>query len=141
MASNIHAQQLAEHIRRVAWCTTDPASGGKSDVVDRIADPALGDWARRRIGDTAWSSPNPFAGFPEPLEFEQRPDGTVSIVFPLQPGERLYGAADADASGLIRRGDHVHLATELHPRAKHGGVEAYTMCAGLDSAMLGTYRE
>lgn len=129
MSSYVHAQQLAPHIRRVAWSDQEPVLQHDGDAIDRIADPALGAWARRRIMDTAWASPNPFEGFPEPLQFEQRSDGTVSIVFPLQPGEQLYGAADADASGLVRRGDHVHLATELHPRAVHRGVEACAMCA------------
>lgn len=125
MSARICAQQLTSSIRRVAWCDL---ADNSIEVSRPVADPALGDWARRRITDCDWNMNDPWEGLPAPLRFEVAEDGRVTIEFALSDGERLYGAADADASGVMRRGDHVHLATELHSRAQHRGVERCRVC-------------
>jgi alpha-glucosidase len=127
MSSRVRFQQLAPLIRRVfAWDEEGSTAGARPEM--RIADPALGDWARRRIASCAWNDEGAFEGIPVPTVFE-RTDTGVRISMPLAAGERLYGAADADARGIARRGDHVHLMTEMHPRGAHRGGASCDLCA------------
>ncbi len=64
------------------------------------------------------------------LDLRAGADG-VYVRGALEPQEALYGACDADARGLDRRGDHVHLRTELHPvgRADLDGSDGCDLCA------------
>ncbi len=135
MTPRMCAQQLSPTIRRVAWCDIE---AGVVVPKRSISDPALGDWARRRVADCAWDIERPWDGVPEALRFEQHDDGTVVIEFALDDDDCLYGAADADASGLMRRGDHVHLATELHSRGRHRGVPPCPLCEERIAASAGS---
>lgn len=111
------AQQLSPILRRIHV----PRPGGDGS---RLPDPALGDWGRSRIASEPVEQheqlADALAGAPCPLaELGHDDGGRVRIRVRLADGERLYGAYDADAAGLDRRGEHVHLVNEIHPRGRH----------------------
>ena len=122
------AQQLSPSTRRVRVAAAIDAPD------DRLPDPALGDDARALL-DAATphgheTLAEAIAGTGVPLvDLTRSADGRVELTVRLAPGERLYGAYDADAHGLDRRGDHVHLVTELHARGCHEIVDACDLCA------------
>lgn len=110
-------QQLTPTIRRIR--VVRPGTAG-----ERLPDPALGEDARAQLAAADVvehaSLEAACAGLPVELaEFGYRGDGSVHMAIRLHDGERLYGACDADASGVERRGDRVQLVNELHPRGRH----------------------
>lgn len=122
-------QQLTPLVRRIHACIPTDNS--------RLADPAFGDWARARLDTEQINVANDLAdalkGTPVPLtRLEKDSSGQVHISINLMPGEHLWGACDADASGLDRRGDHVHLVNELHPRGQHLMVDDCDLCGADD---------
>ena len=131
--ATFRTQQITPNIKRV-W--HDP-----SGSFVRPRDPALGDWGRSQVDACAHEEHETMdvatvlddAGdvLTQALEFERDDDGNVRISFALAPGERIYGAYDSDATGLDRRGDHVHLVTELHPHAQHRTLNAGCDLCGL----------
>ncbi|MCW2926134.1 MAG: Alpha-glucosidase [Thermoleophilia bacterium] len=129
-------QQLSPLVRRIHV----PRPGAKS----RLPDPALGDRGRaQRDAEPVVQHASlaaALAGVPCPLtEVGYDVDGHVRIRVALAPGERLYGASDADAKGLERRGDHVHLVNEIHPRGSHLMVGDCEYCDshGIDGESVG----
>ncbi|MCB0879113.1 MAG: hypothetical protein KDC46_09060 [Thermoleophilia bacterium] len=123
----IHAQQLSALIRRI-----------HVDATDRLPDPAIGDWGRERLAAEATSTHETLAdaleGLSIPLELLERgDDGSVRLQVRLAAGERLWGGYDADAEGFDRRGDHVHLTNELHPRGQHHMAGACDLCNSVDA--------
>lgn len=125
-------QQLAPLVRRVH------ARPAGSDHAERLPDPALGDWARARraaepevVHDTLAAA---VAGAPTPLTELARDDaGAVRIRIGLTSGSHLWGAYDADAGSLDRRGEHVHLVNELHPRGQHLMTGPCPLCDATDA--------
>ena len=110
-------QQITPQIRRIR--VVRPGSDG-----DRLPDPALGDDGRAQLAAAEVVEHATLAGACADLPVEladlgYRGDGAVHMSISLREGERLYGACDADASGLERRGDRVQLVNELHPYRKH----------------------
>ncbi|MBC7460068.1 MAG: hypothetical protein H7287_01765, partial [Thermoleophilia bacterium] len=120
-------QQLSPSVRRVRL-------GAAGDVTDtRLPDPAIAEQGRRQLAaadpvacdDLAEAA----AGTGVPLVALRREgDGSVTLEVTLGPGEHLYGAYDADAAAFDRRGDHVHLVTELHARGRHEIVDTCDLC-------------
>ncbi len=104
----------------------------------RGEDPTLGQWANSCVSQGVATlhenveSALEEAGWPfsHDLAFSIDESGTVEITGTLAPGESIYGAYDADAKMLNRRGDHVHLITEIHPRGRHLMLDApCSICA------------
>lgn len=122
-----HIDQLIPGISRI-WCEASTSQGAPSTWLE--ADPCLSPWARGLLqqGETTelgsgldLSSLLQHAGLGSvpAINMSVSEDGAVRISGPLAPNERLYGAYDADARGLDRRGDIVNLVTELHPIGEH----------------------
>jgi alpha-glucosidase len=123
-------QQLSPLVRRIH--VVRPATSDQ-----RLPDPALGDWARARIAAepsiTHATLADAVVGTDAPLrELGYAPDGSVRVRLALGPDEHLWGACDADATSLDRRGDHVHLVNELHPRGRHLMTGACAQCDATD---------
>ncbi|MCW2974545.1 MAG: hypothetical protein JWN72_2818, partial [Thermoleophilia bacterium] len=123
----LFVQQLSPSVRRVRL-------GAAGDLADtRLPDPAIAEGGRRQLAAAPPVAIDDLAdavrGSGVPLVALRRDgDGSVTIDVALAPGERLYGAYDADAAALDRRGDHVHLVTELHARMCHEIVDTCDLC-------------
>ncbi|MEO6866799.1 MAG: glycoside hydrolase family 31 protein, partial [Gaiellales bacterium] len=105
--------------------------------MQRLPDPALGDWGRARIATEPVEEHSTLAAAlgssAVPLEqLVHTEDGRVRIRVPLTAGERLYGAYDADAERFERRGEHVHLVNEIHPRGQHLMAGACDHCDAVE---------
>jgi alpha-glucosidase len=95
----------------------------------RFPDPALTDELRERLESTdSTHEPNrhPIADLQMSVV-----DGVVRISGQLATDERVYGAYDAEARSLNRRGDHVHLISDMH---KLGKPTVQFDCAWCDAA-------
>jgi len=110
-------QQLSPLVRRVQAVPS-------TDRTDRLPDPALGDWGRAQLAaepitehDTLEAAVAGTGVDVRSLEVDG--DGHVSLRIGLGSGEHLWGAYDADANSFDRRGEHVHLVNEIHPRNRH----------------------
>lgn len=120
-------QQLSPLVRRIF--VPRPGSGG-----DRLPDPALGDWGRAQLAAEprqehgSITSASEGLGVPL-LELGHDPEGGVRLRVALEPGAHLWGAYDADATGFDRRGEHVHLVNEIHPRNRHRMTGSCAFCA------------
>jgi len=89
-----------------------------------LPDPALAEWARAQLAAQPIEYHDTLAAAvgasPAPITLlEQAADGSVEVTLQLTADERLWGAYDADAHKLSRRGEHVHLISEMHPRGRH----------------------
>ena len=120
-------QQLAPLVRRI-----------HVDADDRLPDPALGDWARARISaeptDEHGSLSAALEGLDVPITALERDDqGQVRLRVQLRDDERLWGAYDADAESFDRRGEHVHLVNEIHPRDQHLMAGACDLCNSVEA--------
>ncbi len=128
-AMSYETQQLAPLVRRVRL----------ADGQRRIPDPALGEWGRARVAAEPVSQQDAldeaFAGAGMDVEALSRDDatGAVRLRVRLQPGERLWGAYDADSARFDRRGEHVHLVTEIHPRNEHLMAGDCDLCESHDA--------
>lgn len=125
-------QQLSPIVRRIRVVRPDATAAG------RLPDPALGDWGRSRIAaeavaehPTLESALGTLPAWIDELGYDA--SGAVCIRARLEEGERLYGACDADAAGLDRRGDHVHLVTEIHPLGQHMMAGTCDQCDAIDT--------
>lgn len=122
------AQQLSPNIRRIRFVP----DGG---VPERLPDPALGEWGRDRLANAVVESHETLEAAlgtaVAPLRLLDRAgaDGAVRIEFALEAEERIWGAYDADAGSFDRRGDHVHLVTEIHPRGRHVLTSRCDLCS------------
>jgi alpha-glucosidase (family GH31 glycosyl hydrolase) len=110
-------QQLTPMIRRIR--VARPDSNG-----ERLPDPALGDEGRAQLVAAPVVRHDDLAAACADLPIEIAElgydgSGAVRVRVPLAEGERLYGACDADAGGLQRRGERVQLVNEIHPRGEH----------------------
>lgn len=132
-------QLLAPDLRRIFV----PVEGRTHRLID---DPALGDWARAQLAGCERVT---HATLGDALaavdavgcidEVHRGDDGSLRISGPLTPGEALYGAYDADAAGLNRRGQHVHLVNEIHPRGQHLMTHECDLCSSHDAPpMIGS---
>ena len=111
------SQQLSPLARRIH--VARPEAEGP-----RLPDPALGDWGRSQLAAEPATSHDSLAAAVEgtglPLEeLGYDDDGRVRMRVRLGAGEHLWGAYDSDANGFDRRGEHVHLVNEIHPRDRH----------------------
>ncbi len=128
-------QQLSPLARRIH--VTRPDSDGP-----RLPDPALGDWGRSQLAaepvtehDTLAAA---VAGTGLPLEeLGYDADGGVRLRVRLEEGEHLWGAYDSDAIGFDRRGEHVHLVNEIHPRNRHLMTGTCEFCDSVDLQVPG----
>jgi alpha-glucosidase len=124
-------QQLSPMLRRVHVPRPDAAES------PRLPDPALGDWGRAQLaaepGQQHDSLVAALAHLDVPMEeLGYDDDEGVRLRIRLGAGERLWGAYDADALGFERRGDHVHLVNEIHPRNRHLMTGACEHCDSTD---------
>jgi alpha-glucosidase (family GH31 glycosyl hydrolase) len=124
------SQQLSPLARRIHVARPD-AEGA------RLPDPALGDWGRSQLAAEPATSHDSLAaalaGLDVPLEELGYDDaGRVRMRVRLGVGEHLWGAYDADANGFDRRGEHVHLVTEIHPRDRHLMTGTCEFCSSVD---------
>jgi alpha-glucosidase (family GH31 glycosyl hydrolase) len=123
-------QQLSPIVRRIHV----PRPGAEGA---RLPDPALGDWGRSQLAaepatphaDLATAIAD--AGVPiEELGYDDA--GRVRLRVRLGEGEHLWGAYDSDAKTFDRRGEHVHLVTEIHPRNRHLMTGRCDFCDSVD---------
>ncbi len=111
------SQQLSPLVRRIHAAPADNRER-------RLPDPALGDWGRSQLAAEPTSMhetlEEALRGLDVPIEqLERGADGRVRMRVRLADGEHLWGAYDSDADGVDRRGEHVHLVNEIHPRNRH----------------------
>ncbi len=111
------SQQLSPLARRIHIARPD--SDGP-----RLPDPALGDWGRAQLAAEPRTPSDSLAaaldGLDVPItELGYDVDGHVRLRVALGESEHLWGAYDSDAVGFDRRGEHVHLVNEIHPRNQH----------------------
>ena len=124
------SQQLSPLVRRV-HARVETHS-------ERLPDPALGDWGRTQLAaepTTVHASlEEAVAGAAAPVELLEvdAADGAVRQRVRLGAEEHLWGAYDSDASGFDRRGDHVHLVNEIHPRSRHLMAGRCDFCDSVD---------
>jgi alpha-glucosidase len=120
-------QHIAPRIVRL-WRPESPGAR-------RYPDPCLTSEIRARLTSLPpmqfdRAIPKEFA--PLDLRLARSDDGSVEVGGALRDGERIYGAYDADAHGLDRRGEHVHLGNELHVRGAHATVGECDRCTPHD---------
>lgn len=131
----ILTQQLSPLVRRIFA----PRPGSDEE---RLPDPALGDWGRVQL------AAEPLLGVAslaealdgldlQLLELGHDEAGQVRIRLRLESEEHLWGAYDADAERFDRRGEHVHLVNEIHPRTRHLMVSDCDYCDGTEVAEPG----
>lgn len=123
-------QQLSPLVRRIHAVRSD------ADVA-RLPDPALGDWGRAQLAAEPVIVHDRIEDALDGLgvaiqELGVADDGQVRLRVQLGTGERLWGAYDADATTFDRRGEHVHLTNEIHPRDKHYMVGTCGFCNATD---------
>ena len=123
-------QQLSPLVRRIHAARPD-ADG------PRLPDPALGDWGRSQLAAEPRATHDDLGsaldGLELPLEELGYDDaGNVRMRVRLGAGEHLWGAYDSDAVGFDRRGEHVHLVNEIHPRNRHLMTGACEFCDSID---------
>jgi alpha-glucosidase len=124
-------QQLSPLVRRIH--RPRPGADGP-----RLPDPALGDWGRAQLAaepvEEHASLVDALAAHAVPIEelgYDEA-GAAVHVRVRLAEGERLYGAYDADADHLQRRGEHVHLTNEIHPRNKHLMAGSCDQCDSIE---------
>lgn len=123
-------QQLSPLARRIH--VARPEADG-----ERLPDPALGDWGRSQLAAEPTTEratlADALADLDVPVEelgYDEA--GHVRLRVRLAAGEHLWGAYDADAGSFDRRGDHVHLVNEIHPRNQHLMAGGCDFCASVD---------